>query len=214
MSRTATLLTLVLCLVPLASATLITAGGAGCNGVKPCPSGPYLLNFGGEVPDWTFDYSVPNKEVKDIAQLNGVVVNLEMFDRYQGNPVDLAGARGETFSVYLVVEGGYSLLLGSVGPNINGTTGNDRYVFNASVPGSELPGFLAALRDNKGDFGIEVVATSGNFWLGDRKGTPGVEDDPGRYVTLDVTLPEPASFGMTGIGLLLLCGAVRKKIAR
>lgn len=212
--RIATILILAFCLVSTAGATVITAGYAGCNGTKPCPSGPHLVDVDGVFPDWTFDYSIPNKQVKDIAQLNDVVVNLELFDRYQGEPVDPAGHRGETFSVYLVGAGGYSQLLGSVGPNINGTTGNDRYIFNASLPGSYLPGFLTMLRDNKGDFGVWVVADSGNFWLGERHGSPESKGDPGRYVTLDFTVPEPASFGVAGLGLLLLCGALRKKIAR
>ena len=220
MLRTAVLLTVVFCLVPIAGATVITAGYAGCNGVKPCDSGPYLLAVNQEAPgSWTFDYSIPNRQARGITSLDQVVVDLEVFDRRAGEGKDKAN---EGFTVYLIVGGedhlsaDYSLALYSFGPaRLDPYTGGDRLLLNEIVPDGDLPAFLAALQGNRGDFGVEVVATTGNFWLGDRRGTPGNVEDPGRFVTLDFqSTPEPASLGIAGIGLIGICLALRKKSAR
>jgi hypothetical protein len=201
-------------LVPIAGATGITAGFAGCDGVKPCDPGPYLLDVNGPQITWTFDYSIPNRQAREITSLDQVVVDLEVFDRRAGEGKDKAN---EGFTIYLIVGADYSpLALYTYGPaRLDPYTGGDRLLLNEIVPDSALPAFLAALQGNRGDFGIEVVATTGNFWLGDRHGTPGNVEDPGRFVTLDFqSTPEPASPGIAGIGLIGICLALRKKSAR
>lgn len=215
MLRTAVLLTIVFCLVPIAGATAITAGYAGCNGVKPCDTGPYLLGFNGEVASrWRFDYSIPNREAQQIAYLDEVVVDLEVFDRRGGEGRDRAD---EGFAINLIVGADYTLPLYTYDPaRLDPYTSGDRLLLNLILPDSDLPAFLAALQGNRGDFGVEVVATSGDFWLGERHGSPGEKGgDPGRFVTLDFqSVPEPATLGIAGIGLIVICLAARKKSAR
>lgn len=214
--RAAVVLALAFCLVPMAGAAVILAGYAGCDGTSPCDPGPYTLSTSG-VSSLTFDYSIPNREARQIWYFNAVTVNLEVFDRAAGDPRDGAV---EGFEIYLIVGGEdhdtatYSLLLTTVGPALlDAYRSGSRLVLNEAVAGAELPAFLAALQGNRGDFGVQVVATTGDFYLGARHGQPG--GDPGRWVQMDyVSIPEPATCGVAGLGLLALGMLLRKKAAR
>jgi hypothetical protein len=216
MFRASLVLALACCFVSAAGAAVILAGYAGCDGTSPCPPGPYTLSTSGP-SSLTFDYSIPNRTARQIWYFNAVTVNLEVFDRAAGESRDGAV---EGFEIYLIVGGEdhdtatYSLLLTTVGPALlDAYRSGSRLVLNEAVAAAELPAFLGALQGNRGDFGVEVVATTGDFYLGARHGEP--DGDPGRWVELDfVSVPEPATCGVVGLGLVALGLAVRKKAAR
>lgn len=223
MFRIALCLIIAFCFVPIASADAITAGYSGCQGggSGSCAGGAYLLSVtpseGGPSVTWTFDYSIPNADVKQMTSLDDVVVNLEVFDTKNGQEPD--GAK-EGFKIYLLVGGvdfntaDYHLLLDKIGPTkLDSYTGNSRDTITETVTDSaDLARFLKQLQKNHGDFSVEVVAINGDFYLGDRHQTP--EGGPARFAALDFETPEPASLGTAGIGLLALCWTLRKKIAR
>jgi hypothetical protein len=236
MLRISLYLILALCFVPVAGATSIMANGAGCNGGGggSCASGPYTLGPEGDQMSWTFDYSIPNSEVKQFLSIDDVTVGVEVW-----NYPDKKDTSPKSFSIYLLVGGEdittatHVWLLGTVGPTtLAGFDSGNRDVITETLDSSDLAAFLAALKKSKGDFEVEVVATgsgvvgvdyasplgagsdtySQTFNLGQRQ-----TDDSGnpvRFASLDVDMPEPASLGTAGIGLLALCWALRKKIAR
>ena len=232
MFRTSICLILSFCFAPIAGADVLTAGYAGCNTGGTCSGGAYQLTAGGDVSTWTFDYSIPNSDVKQISYLNNVVVNLEVFDTKNQQPpadgADFQGAQSleadgakEGCKIYLLVGGddhttaAYHLLLDTIGPTyLDSYTGADRDTITETLTdATELARFLKQLKKSNGDFSVEVVATHGDFYLGDRHQTP--DGDPARFAALDVTdLPEPASVGTAGIGLIALLWTLRKKIRR
>ncbi|MGA2330073.1 MAG: PEP-CTERM sorting domain-containing protein [Bryobacteraceae bacterium] len=215
--RAAVLFISVLCLVPVAGATVITANPAGCNGGGggSCDGGPYLLTFGGDESSMTFDYRIPNSQVKLISYLNDLLAGVEVWDYPNKNNTSL-----KSFDIYLVVGGEdystatYSLLLGTISSTLQGyNSGNRDDITETLSSSSGLSAFLAALKLSKGHFGIEVVDTEGSFNLGERQlGSDGVTLV--RFAQVDAPTPEPASLGMAGIGLIALCWTLRKKIAR
>jgi hypothetical protein len=127
----------------------------------------------------------------------------------------------KSFDIYVVVGGEdystatYHLLLGAISSTLHGyNSGSRDDITETLFSGSDLSAFLAALRSSRGRFGIEVVDTGGSFDLGERElGSDG--ETFGRFAQLDADeLPEPASFGLAGSGLIALCWTLRKKIAR
>ena len=233
MFRTALCLAVALCFVPLAGAASIDANTAGCNGggSGSCSSGPYLMSYGGEgYASFTFDYSVPNSQVKQISYLDDLKVGVEVWNYPTKNDSTL-----KSFDIYLLVgsqdhtTATYSLLLGTVGPtSLAGYNGSNRDPITATLTNSSsLAAFLTALKGSKGDFEVEIVpiAAGGggaafsaeadgsfSFNLGQRQKDD--NENAVRFATLDAETPEPASLGMAGFGLLALCWSLRKKIAR
>ena len=199
MSRLAFCLVLVLCFVPVAGATTVTAGHAGCNGGGggSC-DGPYLL--GGEgTATLTFDYSIPNSTVKKIVGLDDVKVGLEVWDTNNGKDTSI-----KNFTIELLVGSDVWTLGNSGDVTLQGFKGSNRdYITETLLDDTELAQFLAALKGSKGKFSVEIIANTGSFNVGGRD----------RFATLDTT-PEPASLGMAGLGLLALSWAVRKKIGK
>jgi hypothetical protein len=240
MLRTAFCLIIVFCFVSIAAADILPADYVGCNagGNGSCAGGPFTIsttgNNDGSYQTWTFDYSVPNKDVKQISYLNDVVVSLQVFDTKNqsgGDGGDAAfgmsaqdlvtdGAK-EGFKIFLLVGGedhttaAYSLLIDTVAPTyLDSYTGTNRDTINLTVTDpTDLAKFLKQLKKADGDFSVEVVATKGDFYLGDRHQDP--DGSPARFASLDASeTPEPASLGTVGIGLLALCWTLRKKIRK
>ncbi len=175
----------------------------GCRADLPginCPSSPFLLSV--LRPGLTVNFNTPSSFSQWLSALDSFTVDLDVSDNPGlSKPYDAASEAG---SVYLVI-GSSQFLLGTFG---GGSQGLNAYpaasplALTESVATADLPAVLAALQSTGFVFAIQVSRTDGDFY---------VSNAAAITANLEGEAPEPATFGMLGIGLAGLCWVMRRR---
>lgn len=119
----------------------------------------------------------------------------------QVNLYDDGDRGGETGIIQFALPSGPNLTLTTFGPDLNGFTAGAPDNFSFSLTPSQIAQVFPSIQD--GNFRIRIQRSSGDFIVG------------GGSASIDATVvPEPATWSMLGIGLLLVAAGGRRRFPK
>jgi hypothetical protein len=146
---------------------------------------PYLLSLGDDTLFLRF--KIPN--ISTVASVNSMNITVTLYDD---------GDRGaESGRIQFALPSGPNMDLGSYSAALDQTTSSAPLILSYTLDPSQIAQVFPTIQD--GNFRIKVLRDTGDFYVA------------GGTVTIDASIPEPASILTGATGLLLLASIVRRR---
>ena len=188
---------------------LIWLAGLACLAVFPMAATPVAVNFKtAEIPPNATQVSLPvylsNESdtvflkfkipgIDTVGSINTFEITVSVFD-----DGDRAGETGE---FQFALPAGPNMLLGTFGPDLNGTNEGSPVTFTFDLNASQIAQVFPSIED--GNFRIKIMRDSGDFYVA------------GGSASIDANIvPEPATMATIAIGFLLVAAGVHRRRRR
>jgi hypothetical protein len=188
---------------------LVWLAGLACLTVFPMAATPVAVNFkNAEIPpdatkvslayflsnvsDTVFlRFKIPG--IDTVSSINAFEIQISLFDD---------GDRGgETGEILFALPAGPNMLLGTFGPDLNGTNEGSPATFTFDLKPDQIAQVFPSIED--GNFRLKIVRDSGDFYVG--SGSASIDAN---------VVPEPGTLATIAIGFVLIVAGVHRRRRR